>query len=130
MKFTLPLTTAISAAILASTSCGNSSDGEWKTSANTRVCVDQSGKRMPEDQCVNQPSTTIPPYRWYYISRDGYVPTYNGPVSGGSYYPTVSPDSYSPAPSTARAGAITRGGFGGSAEGGEGHAGGGEGAGE
>ena len=124
-KFNLPLTTAISAAILASTGC--SSNKEWQTSSNNRICVDQSGKRIPEDQCKNQPSTGISPYRWYYISRGGYIPSYYYPASGGSYQPSESPASYAPAPAEAPAGAVTRGGFGGI---GEGHAGGGEGGGE
>jgi hypothetical protein len=124
-KFNLPLTTAISAAILASAGC--SSNREWQTGDNTRVCVDQNGNRIPEDQCRNQPATGYSPYRWYYISRGGYIPTYYGPVGGGSYFPASSPDSYHAAPSEAPAGAVTRGGFGGI---GAGHAGGGEGAGE
>jgi hypothetical protein len=126
-RFILPLTTAISAAMLASTGCG--SGNEWQTSANTRVCVDSSGKRIPEDQCHNQPATGISPFRWYYINQGGYVPTYYNPVAGGSYEPTAPADSYYPAPATAPEGAITRGGFGGFGDG-EGHAGGGEGAGE
>jgi hypothetical protein len=120
-KFNLPLTTAISAAMLASAGC--SSDREWQIDKNTRVCTDASGNRVPDDQCRNQTSDG---YRWYYISRGGYVPIYNGAVGGGSYQPAASPDSYASAPADAPAGAITRGGFGGA---GEGHAGGGEGGG-
>lgn len=128
-KFNLPLTTAISAAMLASTGC--SSDKEWQTSANTKVCVDGAGKRVPEDQCNNTPPNGGVPYRWYYISRGGYVPEYYGGVSGGSYTPAASSESYAPAPAAAPAGAVTRGGFGsfGGGEGG-GHGGGGEGGGE
>lgn len=119
-KFSLPLTTAISAAMLASAGC--SSDKEWQASENTRVCVDASGNRMPEDQCRNQPSGGA--FRWYYISRGGYVPGYYGGVSGGSYSPAASAESYAPAPAEAPAGAITRGGFGSIGDGG--HAGGGD----
>jgi hypothetical protein len=125
-RFALPLTTAISAAMLASTGCG--SDKEWQTDSDTRVCVDNSGQRIPEDQCRNRPATEISPYRWYYISRGGYVPTYYGPVSGGSFAPAGPSESYYAAPATAPAGAVTRGGFGSFGEGsGDG---GGEGAGE
>jgi hypothetical protein len=120
-KFTLPLTTAISAAMLASGGC--SSDKEWQTSNNVKVCVDDSGNRIPDDQCRNQPSTGISPYRWYYISRGGYVPYYGGAVGGGSYFPAGTDSDYAPAPAAAPEGAITRGGFG---SGGEGHAAGGE----
>jgi hypothetical protein len=132
-KFTLPLTTAISAAMLATVSCGP--DREWQINNNTKVCVDQDGNRIPEDKCANHTGggtgmgTGISPYRWYYISRGGYVPIYSYPVSGGSYEPTEAPGNYSPAPAVAPEGAITRGGFGGIGEG-HGGGGGGEAAGE
>ena len=59
-RFILPLTTAVSAAMLASPGCSSASR-EWQTSANNGVCVDGSGKRIPEDQCHNQPATGISP---------------------------------------------------------------------
>jgi hypothetical protein len=123
-KFSLPLTTAISAAMLASAGC--SSDEQWQASENTKVCVDVSGNRVPEDQCRNRPLGGISPFRWYYISRGGYVPSYYGTPTGGSYVPAASAESYAPAPAAAPAGAVTRGGFGdfGAVDGG-GHAGGG-----
>lgn len=124
-RFTLPLTTAISAAMLVSTGCG--SDKEWQTNSNTKVCVDNSGQRIPEDECRNQVSTGgTPLYRWYYISRGGYVPTYYNPVGGGSLLPDEDEESYAPAPARAPAGAVTRGGFGSFGEG----SGSGEGSGE
>jgi len=109
-KFVLPLTTAISAAMLASVGC--SSDKEWQTSNNAKVCVDDSGNRIPDDRCRNQPSTGISLFRWYYISRGGYVPYFGGAVGGGSYFPGTTEGEYAPAPASAPAGAITRGGFG------------------
>jgi hypothetical protein len=121
-KFNLPLTTAISAAILASTACH--SGREWQTDANTRVCVDKSGARVADDQCRSHTGSGVSPFVWYYIARGGYVPYYNRPVTGGSYQPASSPETYTSAPATAPAGAITRGGFGSI---GEGHAGGGAG---
>jgi hypothetical protein len=129
-KFILPLTTAVSAAMLAATACGP--DREWQISNDTRVCVDQNGNRIYEDKCSNQTSPGIWPYRWYYISRGGYVPVYNYPVSGGSYDPTAPPETYQSAPAIAPEGAITRGGFGsfGGGHGGEGGAGEGGAAGE
>jgi len=119
-KFNLPLTTAISAAILASAGC--SSDKEWQINSNTKLCVDPSGNRVTEDKCASQPSsaTGIMPYRWYYISSGGYVPYYNSPASGGSYSPSAPAESYLPAPVAAPEGAVTRGGFGGIGGGGEG----------
>jgi hypothetical protein len=122
-RFILPLTTAISAAMLASVSCGP--DREWQINNNTKVCVDQNGNRIPEDKCGDQPSGTGTgaPYRWYYVSRGGYVPIYNYPVSGGSYEPSEDPTAYVPAPAVAPEGAIMRGGFGGiGGGGGEGEA--------
>lgn len=123
-KFNLPLTTAISAAMLASSAC--SDEREWQTSNNTRVCVDNSGHRIPDAQCFNQQSNPISPYRWYYISHGGYVPIYGGFAGGGSYMP-IDSGSYVSAPASAPVGAVTRGGFG-SIGGGAGAAG--EGAGE
>ena len=132
-KFNLPLTTAISAAILASAGC--SSDKEWQINNDTKLCVDQSGNRVTEDKCANQPSSGmsgmpgISPYRWYFISRGGYVPYYNYPASGGAYSPSAPVNSYLPAPVAAPEGAVTRGGFGSIGEG-HGGGGGGEGVGE
>jgi hypothetical protein len=128
-KFNLPLTTAISAAMLASAGC--SSDRDWQTNSDTKLCVDQSGKRMTEDKCEQQPSGGgYMPYRWYYISRGGYIPYYNNPVDGGSYTPSAPVSSYLPAPVSAPEGAVTRGGFGGLSSGHGGEAGGEGGAGE
>ncbi len=123
-KFNLPLTTAISAAMLACAGCSH--DRDWQTSDNTRVCVDQSGNRVRDDECYRRTGVGISPFLWYYIARGGYVPSYGGRVAGGAYQPATSPESYHSAPATAPAGAVTRGGFGSI---GAGH-GGGEGAGE
>lgn len=112
-KFNLPLTTAISAAMLASAGC--SSDREWQINNDTKLCADQAGNRVTEDKCNNQPVSGVSgfsPYRWYYISRGGYVPYYNYPVGGGSYAPSGPANSYLPAPVAAPEGAVTRGGFG------------------
>jgi hypothetical protein len=132
-KFNLPLTTAISAAISAAAimaSAGCSSEKEWQINNDTKLCVDQSGNRVAEDRCANQPAGSgYFPYRWYYISRGGYVPYYNYPVGGGSYAPSSAASSYIPAPVAAPAGAVTRGGFGSMGEG-HGGEGGAEGVGE
>src|SRR5438034_792641 len=90
-KFNLPLTTAISAAMLACAGC--SSGKEWQTSSNTKVCVDSSGNRVPED-------------RWYYIARGGYIPAYYGPVSGGGYFPAGNSSGYTTAPASAPVGPL------------------------
>jgi hypothetical protein len=127
-KFNLPLTTAISAAILVSAGC--SSDKEWQINDDTKLCVDQSGNRVTEDRCNNPGGFGFWPYRWYYISRGGYVPYYNYPATGGSYTPSAPASSYLPAPVAAPEGAITRGGFGSIGEGHGGGDGGGGAAGE
>lgn len=119
-KFNLPLTTAISAAILATTACGQR---DWQIDNDTKVCVDDNSNRVDDVHCA-QPITG--PYRWYYISRGGYVPYYGYRVGGGSYFPSTTSTGYTTAPAEPPPGAVTRGGFGGHA-GGEG---GGEGAGE
>lgn len=111
-KFNLPLTTAISAAILATTACSNSRD--WQTSNDTKVCIDDNSNRVDEGNC----NTHTGLYRWYYISRGGYVPYYGNMVSEGSYFPATTATGYATAPAEPPPGAVTRGGFG--------HAGGGE----
>jgi hypothetical protein len=131
-KFNLPLTTAISAAILgvaSGASAGCSSDKEWQINNDTKVCVDKSGNRVTEDRCNNAGGSGYFPYRWYYISRGGYVPYYNYPAAGGSYSPAAPASSYVPAPVAAPEGAVTRGGFG-SIGGGHSGGGGGDAAGE
>jgi hypothetical protein len=115
-KFNLPLTTAISAAILATTACSNSRD--WQTSNDTKVCIDDNSNRVDEGNCNNRTG----PYRWYYISRGGYIPYYGNWVSGGSYFPSTTSTGYATAPAEPPPGAVTRAGFGshGGGEGGDG----------
>ena len=124
-KFNLPLTTAISAAILATTACSNSRD--WQIDNDTRVCVNDNGDRVDEGNCNRNNGAGWSPYRWYYISRGGYVPYYGNTVSGGSYFPSTTSTGYASAPAEPPPGAVTRAGFGSHGGGGEG---GGEGAGE
>jgi hypothetical protein len=114
-KFHLPLTAAISAAILAASGCNRERD--WQASSDTRVCVDSSGKGVDDDRCRTG-SPGIIPFHWYYIARGGYIPWFGHAVSGGSFVPGAG--AYRSAPGSAPAGAVTRGGFGGI---GGGHAG-------
>ena len=89
----------------------------------TRVCVDGSGQRGLDSQCPGSGSGgAAGGYRWYY-SRGG-VPV-GAYVNGGSYAPEPGV-SYAPAPVEG----ISRGGFGGTAEGLGGEGGGDGGAGE
>lgn len=116
--FVLPLTTAISTAML---SC-SSNPREWRTNADIKICVDDLDKRVPDGDCSNPGDQH---HRWYYINEGGYVPYPGYPVRSGSYQPNSAGGSYGPSaggsdvatPQSTRAGAITRGGFGESAEG-------------
>ncbi len=124
-KFNLPLTTAVSAAILAAAGC--SSGREWQVADDSHVCVDGDQKRVSDNQCANPaPGDGHIPYRWYYISHGGYVPYIGYPVSGGSWAPASSSRGFSSVPAEAPPGAVTRGGFGSVGEGHAGGAGGGE----
>jgi hypothetical protein len=118
-RFVLPLTTAVSAAILSSCSAN-----EWQITGNARVCVDDAGVRVVDSRCADANNLH---HHWYYISHGGYVPRTGGHASGGSFQPSAGGGSYSSVPESAPAGSVTRGGFGASAGG---HSGGGEGAGE
>jgi hypothetical protein len=71
-------------------------------------------------------STTVPVGAGITFRGAAMSLPYGGPVGGGSWAPTGSSSAYVSAPESAPAGAVTRGGFGGT---GEGHSGG-EGAGE
>jgi hypothetical protein len=96
--------------------CDRDQNKDWQASNQpTRVCVDQQGHRVPENQC-GQPVHTgggVSPFLWYYLGTLGarsYVPAYGGAVSGGSFAPAAGVR-YGAAP----AGGISRGGFGGTA---------------
>ncbi|MBV8846050.1 MAG: hypothetical protein JO307_24845 [Bryobacterales bacterium] len=119
--FILPLTTAISGAML---SCSSDLVRETQASADTKVCVDDSGRRVPNADCDNPNGSH---HHWYYINGGGYVPHPRFPVRGGSYEPASTSRSYSSAPETSPANPVTRGGFGQSAEA---HGASGDGAGE
>jgi hypothetical protein len=93
--------------------CDSHKDQGWEASTGpTRVCVDQQGKRVPEDQCgADHPAGgRVSPFLWYYLgslNRGGYAPGYGRAVSGGSYQPR--PGVVYSAPSQ---NGIARGGFG------------------
>ncbi len=72
--------------------CDRPKDPGWDASAGpARVCVDQQGKRVPEDQCMQgHAGGGVSPFLWYYLGslgRGGYAPGYGGLVGGGSYQP-------------------------------------------
>ena len=79
--------------------------------------------RVPNADCDN-PADRY--HHWYYINGGGYVPHTGSPAHGGSYQPASRSNTYSSAPESTAAGEVSRGGFGGTAEG-HGGSGGGEG---
>jgi hypothetical protein len=85
----------------------------------TRVCVDVTGQRGPDSQCSGPGGGVGGAYRWYYARGAPPVGTY---VGGGSYSPQAGV-----AYGTAPVEGISRGGFGGTAEGIGGGEGGGDG---
>ena len=113
-KFETLSLTMVLAVAGALSGCDRKEDKGWDSAgAPTRVCVDQQGRRVPEDQC-GAPRTTgggVSPFLWYYLGtlgRGSYAPGYGGLVGGGSYRPSPSV-SYGAAPAE---GGIARGGFG------------------
>ena len=111
--FQLPLTTAVSAAMLALAGCN---DGVT-VNQSTQYCVGQENVRVDDSFCT--PANNRGGfYRWYYVSGGGRVPYVGGHAGGGRYVPS-SGSSYSSAPASASG--TVRGGFGASA--GEGGAG-------
>jgi hypothetical protein len=111
--------TAVVAVSAALASCGRGDD--WQASAGpARVCVDNQGRREPDQYCATNGGGSGTMHSWYYLSepwvRSSGVPGVGAPVAGGSYMP-VSGVGYRAAPP----GGVTRGGFGGTAEGVGGH---------
>lgn len=124
MKTDLKITTAIAAALLAG-ACSPQDDNGWGETAdrNTAICTDRSGHRVPEANCQRQGAYGgggggSNAFLWYYLGRSSVVPYYGDPVRGGSYQRATGA-SYFRAPaasSMTRSAAISRGGFGSSAE--------------
>ncbi len=97
--------TAVLAAAAAAAGCHQNRD--WQAS-NTpaRVCVDDQGRRMPDEDCAQRRGGSR---LWYYFSglnRGARPPPLGGRVSGGSVIPTAGL-AYRDAP-----GGVLRGGFG------------------
>lgn len=122
MKADLKITTALAATLLAA-SCQREDNG-WTADRDTAVCVDHSGNRVPDAQCPRTYTSggVGSLFLWYYLGRSSVVPYYGEPVRGGSFTGRAG-TSYFRAPAqtaVTRAAAISRGGFGSSARGGEG----------
>ncbi|WP_174291847.1 hypothetical protein [Sphingomonas bacterium] len=114
----LKITTGVAAALLAA-GCGQQDNG-WTADRDTAVCVDQQGKRVPDDQCPGQRHAgggMGSAFLWYYLGRQSALPYYGEPVRGGSFTPAAG-HSYFRAPAATaftRSAAVARGGFGSSA---------------
>ena len=93
---------------------------EWSADGPARFCVDQSGRRVPDDQCGRSYAGGGNPFLWYYlgsmVGRRSYVPAMGGYAAGGGYAP-VSGVRYAAPAFGARgfsgASGVARGGFGG-----------------
>jgi hypothetical protein len=122
MKKQLFLTTAMAATL---SGC-STSDDDWGSDVvadrDTRVCVDQNGYRVDDDDCerTTYVRTGGAGFLWYYVGRGSRLPYYGDSVRDprlglkGSYFPNKGV-SYAKAPAAAnmaRSAAVSRGGFG------------------
>lgn len=126
MKKKVFLTSAMAATLTALSGCSSGED-DWGSDVvadqDTRVCVDQNGNRVADDDCDRGASHTSgvgTGLLWYYIGRGSRVPYYGDSVRDpqlglkGSYFPTKGAN-YAKAPATAnmaRSASVSRGGFG------------------
>ena len=122
-KFHLPLTTAISAAILAAGTSGCNRECDWQASTDTRVCVDNSGNRAADERCPRDRSRYLAFFARITSREGAMIPGSITRSTAGSFALTASrtatvPFGYAPP------GRLPRGGVSGGI--GEGHAGTGE----
>lgn len=120
MKKQLALTTAMAATLTSLSACSGGGDWEGSYADNdTRVCVDEAGRRVDDGQCNNH-IRGGGYHGWYYVNRGSRLPYYgdsvNDPKLGikGSQTP-VAGKSYFNAPAhtnLTRSAAMARGGFG------------------
>jgi hypothetical protein len=120
MNKQLALTTAMAATLTSLSACssGNDWDGSYADN-DTRVCVDESGKRVDDSQCNNRIHGGGY-HGWFYVNRGSRMPYYGDSVNDsklgiqGSKTP-VTGKSYASAPAhtnLTRSAAMSRGGFG------------------
>lgn len=116
----LTITATMAATLMALSAC-SPSQNEWEeatSDSDTGVCVDQQGRRIPDDDC--RTGSRGGGGRWYYIDRHAPLPYYGDSIrdarfSGrGSYEPRLGVDYYTAPASTqmTRSQAISRGGLG------------------
>lgn len=122
MKKQLFITPAMAATLVSISAC--SSGDDWSEGVvadrDTRVCVDQNGKRIDDDRCDTRSGGYIrgSNVAWYYLGRHSRVPYIGDSVKNGRYAGSYAPDpakTYARAPSASnitRSAAVSRGGFG------------------
>jgi hypothetical protein len=108
----LPLTTAVAAALLAS-ACGAEEEDQWTAQTDTAVCTDKEGRRVADENCQRRTAAGVGMgfFAWYYLSRGGAIPAYGERARGGALTPRAGAR-YARAPVST---GVTRGGFGSSA---------------
>ena len=98
---------------------------EWSADGPTRYCVDQQGRRAPDDQCGRTyAGGGVSPFLWYYLGsmagRRSFVPAMGGFAAGGGYAPMGGVRYAAPAFGArgfSGASGVSRGGFGGIGDG-------------
>lgn len=129
-KKQLGLTTAMAATLTALGACSTATDDDWDSGpiaqSDTRVCVNQNGERIDEDECEGgRRYYHGSGVGWYYMGRGSRLP-YIGDSVRNSRYGFVGSSmpmpgvNYASAPSAAnmtRSSARARGGFGSSGRG-------------
>ncbi len=87
MKAALKITSALAATLLAA-ACQREDNG-WTADRDTAVCVDKTGKRVPDAQCPRTAEAGhgvgVSLFLWYYLGRSSVVPYYGEPVRGESF---------------------------------------------
>ncbi|MFY7837926.1 MAG: hypothetical protein ACOVQ0_16760 [Novosphingobium sp.] len=121
MKKQLVLTTAMAATLAGCSGGGNDWDDGVVADRDTAVCVDQEGRRIPDQNCRSTRTGGVgSSFFWYYVGRGSRVPYMGDPVRDpsygykGSYFPTKGV-TYADAPAAAnmvRSKPVSRGGFG------------------
>ena len=117
-KISLVAVLLVSSALTASCDRGNQ---EWSADGPTRYCVDQQGRRVPDEQCGRTyAGGGVNPFLWYYLGsmagRRSYVPAMGGYAAGGGYAPVAGVRYGAPAfggRGFSGASSVARGGFGG-----------------
>ncbi|HEV7515680.1 MAG TPA: hypothetical protein VGR07_05205 [Thermoanaerobaculia bacterium] len=88
---------------LALVACGR---GDGLKAPRTRICVDDRGRRVADEQCVapvaeGRPDAnpvTQPFHRWYYVRQGKSIPEIGGSIHGGASRSAPAPAAAPPPP--------------------------------